>query len=235
MDRLIAEYMSEAARGDGLVVGFTLSQALFSLVLSFALSALVGIVYRRTHLQVTYSQSFLHTMVLMGTVVSLVMLIIGSNIARAFALVGALSIIRFRSAVKDPKDVAYIFFAMAIGMACGTRFYLLATIGCFFICSVLYLLHWTNFGSVVDPVRILRVLVPADKDYGGMFDEAFAAHVEYHQLLEVDSARGGLFNRVTFLVKMKGADRERDFLEAIKRLNDNHDVTLAREDYRQNV
>ena len=63
---------------------------------------------------------------MMGTVVSLIMLIIGSNVARAFALVGALSIIRFRNAMKETRDVGFIFLVMAMGMAVGTRFYLLA-------------------------------------------------------------------------------------------------------------
>ena len=92
-------------------------------LLSAALSMGVALVYRRIHSETTYSQTFVHTMVLLCVIVCFIMLVIGSNIARAFSLVGALSIIRFRSAVKDPLDVAYVFLAMAIGMACGTGFF----------------------------------------------------------------------------------------------------------------
>ena len=95
-------------------------------MLSFVLCAVVGFVYRVTHRGISYSQTYVQTLVFMGMVVSLVMLVVGSNIARAFALVGALSIIRFRNAIKETRDVGFIFLAMAIGMATGTRFYILA-------------------------------------------------------------------------------------------------------------
>ena len=83
-------------------------------------------VYRFTHRGTSYSQSFAQTLVLMGMVTALIMSIIGSNIARAFSLVGALSVIRFRNALKETRDVGFMFLAMAVGMACGTRFYMLA-------------------------------------------------------------------------------------------------------------
>ena len=82
-----------------------------------------------THRGTSYTQSFVFTLVLNGMVVALVMLIVGLNIARAFSLVGALSIIRFRNAVKETHDVGFIFFTMAIGMAVGTQFYTLAIVG----------------------------------------------------------------------------------------------------------
>jgi hypothetical protein len=120
------EFLKELERFGDVTGAFTLLDIILVMFISFALSLVVAAVYRYTHRGVSYSQSFVHTLVIMGTVVSLIMLIIGSNIARAFALVGALSIIRFRSAVKETRDVAFIFLAMAIGMAVGTRFYLLA-------------------------------------------------------------------------------------------------------------
>ncbi|OUC07886.1 membrane protein, partial [Litorilinea aerophila] len=107
---------------------FTVQDVVITVVLSFLLSLVIAWVYRETHRGATYVQSFVHTLILMSMVVGIVMLIIGSNIARAFTLVGALSIVRFRNAIKETRDVGFIFFAMAIGMACGTRFYLLAII-----------------------------------------------------------------------------------------------------------
>ena len=99
-----------------------------TIVLSFVLTMMIAFVYRATHRGTSYSQSFVQTLIILSMVVGVVMLIIGSNIARAFTLVGALSIVRFRNAVKETRDVGFIFFAMAIGMACGTRFYLLAIV-----------------------------------------------------------------------------------------------------------
>jgi len=98
------------------------------MVLSFVLSAFIGWIYKITHRGASYSQSFVFTLVMNGMIVALVMLIVGSDIARAFSLVGALSIIRFRNALKETRDIGFIFFTMVIGMAVGTRFYLLGIV-----------------------------------------------------------------------------------------------------------
>jgi uncharacterized membrane protein YhiD involved in acid resistance len=119
MDALTSQDLTEV---------FSVTDVVISLLLSFVLCSAIGWVYQITHRGASYTQSFVHTLVLNGMIVAVVMLIIGSNIARAFALVGSLSIIRFRNAVKETRDVGFIFFTMAIGMAIGTQFYLLAVI-----------------------------------------------------------------------------------------------------------
>ena len=105
---------------------FTIWDIVIVLCLSFSLSLIIGKVYQVTHKGISYSQGNVQTYVLMAVVVAVIMLVIGSNIARAFSLVGALSIVRFRNAVKESRDVGFVFWAMAVGMACGTRFYLMA-------------------------------------------------------------------------------------------------------------
>ena len=126
---------------------FSIWEALFAIILTFLMTMIIGKVYQKTHSSVSYSVSFVHTLIITGVVVSAIMLIIGSNIARAFALVGALSIIRFRSAIKDPRDVAFIFLSMAVGMAAGTKFYLLSVILTILVSLIIYTLHATRFGE----------------------------------------------------------------------------------------
>ena len=123
--------------------------ALLSFVLSF--------IYRTTHRGTSYSQSFLITMVIMAVATSVVMLIIGSNIARAFSLVGALSIIRFRTAVKDSRDTAFLFAAMIAGMGCGTGFYLASISMTLFLAVLLYALYMMDFGLKERLESIVRV------------------------------------------------------------------------------
>ena len=139
----------------------------------------------------SYSQGYAHTLVIMTTVVSLIMLIIGSNIARAFALVGALSVIRFRNAMKESRDVGFIFLGMAVGMAVGTRFYLLAVFATAVLSAFIVALYKFNMFAKEIRERILRVQVPADLDHEAVLEEPFlqvprrAAH---H--LDRDGARG---------------------------------------------
>ena len=94
-------------------------------LLAFILGIFISFIYKKSHKGLSYSQSFMLTLVFLTIIISLVMMIIGNNVARAFALVGALSIIRFRTVVKDTKDTAYIFMCLCSGMACGTSSYFL--------------------------------------------------------------------------------------------------------------
>src|SRR5215813_8326825 len=105
-----------------------LPEVVMALVVSFGLCLVFAYTYKQTHQGLSYSSSFVHALIMMGVTVAVIMMIIGSNIARAFSLVGALSIIRFRSAIKDPRDVAFLFMVMACGMAVGTGFFQIAII-----------------------------------------------------------------------------------------------------------
>ena len=102
------------------------SEIILNLTVSFILGLVVSIVYKKTHKGLSYSQSFVVTNIFIAVIVCMVIMIIGNNLARAFALVGALSIIRFRTVVKDTKDTAYIFWSLAVGLAAGTGSYFLA-------------------------------------------------------------------------------------------------------------
>ena len=135
---------------------YGLYDMLLNLGLSIVLGLVVALVYRRTHKGLSYSQSFTLTVVFVTVIVAIVIMVIGNSLAGAFALVGALSIIRFRTVVKDTKDTAYVFAALAVGMAAGTGEHALAVIGTAVICILALLLHHTNFGALYKSEFILR-------------------------------------------------------------------------------
>ena len=136
---------------------FTFSDIAMAMVMSALLTFVLAHVYRQTHRGTSYSQSFLATMFLMAVTTSVVMLIIGSNIARAFSLVGALSIIRFRTAVKDSRDTGYLFAAMVVGMGCGTQFYLASISMTAFVSGLMLLLYVSDYGIKRKIESIVRV------------------------------------------------------------------------------
>ena len=113
---------------------------------SGALAAGIALNYRACRRGVSYSASFAHTLVLMSVVVAVALHLIGDNTARAFGLLGAVSLIRFRTAVKDPKDTAFMFFALGVGMAVGTGFPLAAALLAAFGCGLMFLLSRLQFG-----------------------------------------------------------------------------------------
>ena len=131
-----------------------------SLGLSFVLSFILAKTYVHTHSGYSYSKSFVHTIVFVAITIDLIMLIIGSNIARAFALVGAMSIVRFRNPIKDSRDLIFLFMSMAVGMATGTQFYFFAIAFTAFAVLALLAFHHTGFGDPARESMILRLRGP---------------------------------------------------------------------------
>ncbi|MBN1889799.1 MAG: DUF4956 domain-containing protein [Thermoflexales bacterium] len=205
---------------------FSVADVVLSILLSFGLCAAIGWVYQSTHRGASYTQSFVHTLVLNGMIVAIVMLIIGSNIARAFALIGSLSIIRFRNAVKETRDVGFIFFTMAIGMAVGTKFYLLAIIAAGLISLVILLMTRFNWYARRLVSQILKIQVPNDAAFDTLFDEVFLKYTGTSELISVDSVHSGMLTELTYSVGLKKQSQIQEFLAHIKRLNGNNRVTL---------
>jgi hypothetical protein len=205
---------------------FTVGDVLFTTVLSFVLSLLIGWVYQITHRGTSYTQSFVQTLVLMSMVVAVIMLVVGSNIARAFSLVGALSIIRFRNAVKETRDVGYLFFAIAIGMACGTRFYLLAIYATLIICVLMWGMAKLDFFAKEVREQILKIRLPGDINYDHLFDSLFTHYLVRADLITLETVQAGMLVELVYGVEFKRGVNHQTFLEEIRKLNANNKVTL---------
>ncbi len=221
------ELLKELERTGNLTSSITFFDVATALILSFVLSLVIGWVYRATHKGVSYSQQYVHTLVLMGTVVSLIMLIIGSNVARAFALVGALSIIRFRNAMKETRDVGFIFMVMALGMAVGTRFYLLAIFATAALSAFVIILSRFNLFAKEITERMLRIRFPVDRDYETAFEAPFQTHLEEYRVISIETVRAGVLQEVVLSVVLKSSTTPSALLEALRAVNDNNKVTLV--------
>lgn len=141
---------------EGNLLNYSYTEILINIVAAFAIGLLLSVTYRITHKGLSYSQSFSQTVVFVAVIVAIVMMVIGGSLARAFALVGALSIIRFRTVLKDTKDMAFIFGALALGMAAGTSNYFLAAAGTALLILIAFFLYKTNFGAIYKSEFILR-------------------------------------------------------------------------------
>ena len=185
---------------------------------ALVLSLLVGYVYKITHAGPSYSQTTVHTMIIMAICVALMMRIIGTNIARAFSLVGAMSIIRFRNAVKESRDVAFFVLTTAIGMACGTGFGAVAMVFTLLACAVIYGLVRFNVGARPNAEVLLKLLVAEKVDYQNAFNEAFYAHLQASDLLSVDSDGSGNVEVVWSIVPRK-AGAEQALLAELRKVD----------------
>lgn len=205
---------------------FSVADIAISLALSFALALIIGFIYRMTHRGVSYSQSYVHTLVILAMVVSLVMLVVGSNLARAFALVGALSIIRFRNAIKETRDVGFIFFAMAIGMATGTRFYTLAAVATGAIGTATILMERFNMFKLDIRSQILKIQVPSGSDYSTMFDDIFLRFTSQSELVSAESIRAGALTELMYTVRLNSSTKPHELINAVQELTSGQKVTL---------
>lgn len=133
--------------------GLTLEKVVLNFVAAAIIACLIYLSYRASHSGVVYSERFNVSLVMLTLISTLVMNVIGNNIALSLGMVGALSIVRFRTAIKDPRDTAYIFWAIAVGICCGVSDYMIAAIG-----SVIILLFLLLFGFVRNNERIMVII-----------------------------------------------------------------------------
>lgn len=111
------------------VFSLTPLEAVVNLLVALLCGIFISMLYRGTYRGVSFSASNVMAIIMLAMITALVIMVIGNNLARAFGLVGAMSIIRFRTAVKDTQDIMFIFFALAVGLACGAGMYVIAATG----------------------------------------------------------------------------------------------------------
>lgn len=201
------------------------------LIVSTILCFIAAKVYKETHSGISYSNHFVQTIVIFGVIVSMIMLIIGSNIARAFTLMGALSIIRFRTAIKDAKDLGFIFFVMAIGMGVGTKFYGLSIIMTIFVSSLLIFMKKINFGGKKTEDEILKITVPANINFEEKIEPVLKRWFDSYHLINIEGAGQGL-SELVYLVRFGKRVKNRSFLLGkIKEINEGRPVYIFGTDH----
>ncbi len=131
----------------------------FNLFLAMILGVIVAKTYRRVHRGISYSPSYAYSIVIITMVVSFVMMVIAGNITKAFTLLGAFTIIRYRTAVKDPKDTAFIFLALVLGLAIGSSDYAMAFTGTAMLVTTALMLDKLNFGSMIKLDQVVYINV----------------------------------------------------------------------------
>jgi len=119
-----------------------------SLAAALVCGVLLSWLYRRTYRGTAYSMTFDRALVTLTVITAIVIMVIGNNLARAFGLVGAMSIVRFRTAVKDAQDLVFIFFSLAVGLASGVGLYTLALTSTLFVGAIISVMARLNYGAL---------------------------------------------------------------------------------------
>jgi uncharacterized membrane protein YhiD involved in acid resistance len=199
-------------------LGYSPVDILLNLGMALAAGLVIGWIYRKTHRGLSYSQSFVVTLVMMCITVSAVMMVIGSNLARAFALVGALTIVRFRTVVKDTRDTAFIFFSLTEGIASGTGNWLLAVISTLFISIVAVVMAKTNYGCISRTEYILRFRY--DRTAGGEEDyvRAITENTRTSTLIHIEPSEESRYLTLTYDLTLQRSVGAGDLIEVLQRI-----------------
>ena len=200
---------------------------LIALGVAFVLGLAISLVYMKTQKSRQPSESFALTLVILPVVISVIILLVGNNVARAFSLAGAFSIIRFRSAPGNPKDITYVLLCMAVGLATGMGFVAYAVVVALILCAIMLLLELTKFGQSKGLAKTLKITIPEDLNYEHSFDDILAEYTQSSTLRKVRTMDLGSLFELNYSVRMKKDVSEKAFLDEIRSRNGNLNINLV--------
>jgi len=195
-----------------------------NMLVALVCGIIIAVVYRFIYKGPSYSVTYVNSLVLLALVTSVVMLVIGNNLARAFGLVGAMSIIRFRTAVRDVQDIVFIFFSLAIGMSSGVGLHLIALTGTVFISLVTVILVTFNFGAPRKREYLLQISYISTPENESTLESILKKHCKKLRLVNMKNLGEEsmeVFYHVGFKIKEKSSELLRELDEFDQVLNVN--------------
>lgn len=204
--------------------GLSIESALISAGVALGLGLILAITHMKTS---RTTKGFLTTLTVLPLLVMAVMIMVNGNLGTSIAIVGAFSLIRFRSLEGEAKDLLGVFFAMMIGLACGMGHVLFATVITAIAVLAIVLFSCTNLLEPNKRVRVLKIVIPEDLDYEEAFDEVFNKYCSKSELLRMKTMNMGSLYKLTYDVTMKHGVKEKEFLDEIRVKNANLKVLLS--------
>jgi uncharacterized membrane protein YhiD involved in acid resistance len=209
--------------------------ALLSILTAFVLSHLVAATYSWTHQGLSYSRSFVHTLILGAVVSAMLMLAIGNNLVWGIGIVGTLAIIRFRTNLRDPRDMVFIFAALASGIASGVRAYAVGAIGTLIFCLVALYLNFAAFGARNQFDGLLRFTVPAHGDSREETDRVIRAHCSAFVLTALQQVALGDETEHAFQVRFRREESHGDLVRDLERIHGLTNLSLLMQESQADV
>ncbi|MEE3259541.1 MAG: DUF4956 domain-containing protein [Candidatus Latescibacterota bacterium] len=191
---------------------------LLSFLCSFFLSSLVAIVYERTFQGLSWSRGLMQSMVLGSAITCLLMIAIGDNIARGIGIVGSLAIIRFRTNLRDPRDLVFLFAALGAGVACGVQSYIAAFVGTLFFCAIALTMQASSFGIRRQYDGLIRFQIPAGPTLAAQVAEIMQAIPRTFALVTLRNVAQGDLVDYTYQVKLARETDSSSLMEALENL-----------------
>lgn len=202
---------------------------LITLLLGVLVGFLISLLYIITHRKSGYSQSYVMTLLILPPIVAIVLSMINS-MASALSLAGVFTLCRYRTIPGDPKDITYVFFAMASGVICGIEgaghvwliflFYII-------VAAVLLLVEFCGYGKCKTSSMTLKITIPEDMNYTGLFDEVLNKNTTSWKLRRVKTTNFGSLFELIYSIEMKNNVDQKQFIDEIRTMNGNLTVILT--------
>ena len=205
----------------------SISQSITGILTAVVIGLVIAFVYTLVSKRDGYNKSFIIGLALLPAIVAAVILLVGSNVARAFSMAGAFALVRFRSAPGSAKDISVVFFAMASGLACGLGFVTFAVCFTVIILAVLIVLSLTGFGSRGENRKQLRITIPENLNYMAVFDDIFAKYLSENELRKVKTTNMGTMFELTYECRMKDESEQKQFIDELRVRNGNLNITMG--------
>jgi uncharacterized membrane protein YhiD involved in acid resistance len=170
---------------DIFVFTITVWDVLANMMVALLCGVLIALLYRYTYKGLNYSTSFTISLIMLTMITAIVIMVIGNNLARAFGMVGAMSIIRFRTAVKDASDIMFIFFALSIGLAAGVKLYAIAIVGTFVVGLVYLIVTKFDLSLPLNREYLVQIIANNLVLPENPFGDIFKKHCRRHKLVNV--------------------------------------------------
>ena len=202
-------------------------EVLTAVSLSFVLNMIIGAVYKNTYRGTRYSQDYVHTLVIIGTVTTILIMVVSGSMEIAFGMFAAFSLIRFRRNLGQSRDLAFVFFAMATGMVVGARMYPEALISTAVVVSVVYVLTKSGAFASKRASHQMRVRVNNDIDWDSVFGPVFDEFVDAVELISVETVQAAMMTELRYGVQLKPEKKTADFMEKMQVASGNNRILLT--------
>ncbi|MBQ3292525.1 MAG: DUF4956 domain-containing protein [Mogibacterium sp.] len=208
----------------------SLSLAQFGAAMGAAV--LLGLIIALTYMRGTrYTKSFVVTLALLPAIISVIIIMVNGSVGTGVAVAGAFSLVRFRSVPGTAKEICMIFLAMATGLITGMGYLALAAIFTLAMCLIFMLYGKLDFGAKrnADRYKTIKVVVPEDLDYTGVFEDVFREYTSLCELVQVKTTNMGSMFKLTYDITLKDPSKEKEMIDKIRCRNGNLEINVSRQ------
>lgn len=203
-----------------------IEKTLLSIVVALVLGLLISAVYMIITPTQERSCNFVMALVILPVLISVVILLVGNSVARAFSIAGVFTLIRFRSVPGDSKDITFVFLCMILGLTTGLGYISFGVIVTVLVSVVIVLIKKSNYGVVKSEEKRLKIVIPEDMNFQNVFDEVLEKYTDHAKMMKVKTTNLGTLYEISYDIVMKRDASEKEFMDELRCRNGNLTVQL---------